>query len=62
MESRLIVIESRAAGAVHAPEEDEKPPRVLELLLHRTQDLALPHIADAWTDNLIRSHQTTRNK
>ncbi|PAY07422.1 aldehyde oxidase [Bradyrhizobium sp. UFLA03-84] len=38
------------------------PPRVLELLLDRTQDLALPHIADAWTDNLIRSHQTAYDK
>ncbi|PDT76131.1 xanthine dehydrogenase family protein molybdopterin-binding subunit [Bradyrhizobium sp. C9] len=34
------------------------PPRVLELLLDRMQDLTLPHIADAWTDNLTRSHQT----
>lgn len=34
------------------------PPRVLELLLDRKQDLTLPHIADAWADNLIRSHQT----
>ncbi|WP_375776661.1 xanthine dehydrogenase family protein molybdopterin-binding subunit [Bradyrhizobium sp. ma5] len=34
------------------------PPRVLELLLDRKQDLTLPHIADAWADNLTRSHQT----
>ncbi|TWB98417.1 CO/xanthine dehydrogenase Mo-binding subunit [Bradyrhizobium macuxiense] len=38
------------------------PPRVLELLLDRTQDLALSHIADAWTDNLIRSYQTAHDK
>ena len=37
------------------------PPRVLELLLDRKQDLTLPHIADAWADNLIRSHQTAPN-
>ncbi len=37
------------------------PPRVLELLLDRKQDLTLPHIADAWADNLIRSHQTAAN-
>ncbi|GIQ74727.1 xanthine dehydrogenase family protein molybdopterin-binding subunit [Bradyrhizobium sp. RD5-C2] len=35
------------------------PPRVLELLLDRKQDLTLPHIADAWADNLTRSHQTS---
>ncbi|WP_456668860.1 xanthine dehydrogenase family protein molybdopterin-binding subunit [Bradyrhizobium sp. USDA 3240] len=34
------------------------PPRVLELLLDRKQDLTFPHIADAWADNLTRSHQT----
>ena len=34
------------------------PPRVLELLLDRKQDLSLPHIADVWADNLTRSHQT----
>lgn len=32
------------------------PPRVLELLLDRKQDLALPHIAEAWADNLVRPH------
>ncbi|MBR1202897.1 MULTISPECIES: xanthine dehydrogenase family protein molybdopterin-binding subunit [unclassified Bradyrhizobium] len=37
------------------------PPRVLELLLDRKQDLTLPHIADMWADNLIRSHQTSAN-
>jgi len=37
------------------------PPRVLELLLDRKQDLTLHHIADAWADNLIRSHQTAAN-
>ncbi|MGY4318698.1 hypothetical protein ACVWW1_008025 [Bradyrhizobium sp. JR3.5] len=37
------------------------PPRVLELLLDRKQDLPLPHIADAWADNLIRSHLTAAN-
>ncbi|UGY00954.1 xanthine dehydrogenase family protein molybdopterin-binding subunit [Bradyrhizobium quebecense] len=36
-------------------------PRVLELLLDRKQDLTLHHIADAWADNLIRSHQTAAN-
>ena len=35
------------------------PPRVLELLLDRGQDLALPHIADAWADNLVRPHGTS---
>jgi CO/xanthine dehydrogenase Mo-binding subunit len=34
------------------------PPRVLELLLDRKQDLTLPHIAEAWTDNLIHPHET----
>ncbi|KJC42305.1 aldehyde oxidase [Bradyrhizobium sp. LTSP885] len=32
------------------------PPRVLELLLDRRQDLTLPHIADVWADNLVRPH------
>ncbi|MGY4154704.1 CO/xanthine dehydrogenase Mo-binding subunit [Bradyrhizobium sp. USDA 4461] len=32
------------------------PPRVLELLLDRKPELTLPHIADKWTDNLIRPH------
>ncbi|MHC2336891.1 xanthine dehydrogenase family protein molybdopterin-binding subunit [Bradyrhizobium sp. USDA 4454] len=32
------------------------PPHVLELLLDRKQGLTLPHIADKWTDNLIRPH------
>ncbi|WP_338690018.1 xanthine dehydrogenase family protein molybdopterin-binding subunit [Bradyrhizobium sp. 26S5] len=32
------------------------PPRVLELLLDRKQDLALTHIAAAWADNLVRPH------
>lgn len=32
------------------------PPRVLELLLDRKCDLALPHIAEAWADNLVRPH------
>ncbi|UGY15480.1 xanthine dehydrogenase family protein molybdopterin-binding subunit [Bradyrhizobium septentrionale] len=32
------------------------PPRVLELLLDRKQDIALPHIAAAWADNLVRPH------
>jgi hypothetical protein len=34
------------------------PPRVLELLLDRKPDLALPHIAGAWADNLVRPHDT----
>jgi CO/xanthine dehydrogenase Mo-binding subunit len=33
------------------------PPRVLELLLGRKQDLTLPHIAEAWTDNLVHPHE-----
>jgi CO/xanthine dehydrogenase Mo-binding subunit len=33
------------------------PPRVLELLLDRKQELALPHIAEAWADNLVRPHR-----
>ncbi|MDE5441620.1 molybdopterin-dependent oxidoreductase [Bradyrhizobium sp. CSA207] len=32
------------------------PPRVLELLLDQGPTLSLPHIADAWTDNLVRPH------
>lgn len=32
------------------------PPRVLELLLDRKQDLTFPHIAEAWADNLVRPH------
>ncbi|MGY3447650.1 xanthine dehydrogenase family protein molybdopterin-binding subunit [Bradyrhizobium sp. USDA 4473] len=32
------------------------PPRVLELLLDRKPELTFPHIADKWTDNLIRPH------
>jgi CO/xanthine dehydrogenase Mo-binding subunit len=32
------------------------PPRVLELLLDQGPTLALPHIAEAWTDNLMRPH------
>ncbi|WP_299104981.1 xanthine dehydrogenase family protein molybdopterin-binding subunit [uncultured Bradyrhizobium sp.] len=32
------------------------PPRVLELLLERKRDLSLPHIAETWSDNLIRPH------
>jgi len=32
------------------------PPRVLELILDRKPDLAFPHIADTWTDNLVRPH------
>ncbi|KJC57104.1 aldehyde oxidase [Bradyrhizobium sp. LTSPM299] len=35
------------------------PPRVLELLLDRRQDLTLPHIADVWADNLVRPHGTS---
>jgi CO/xanthine dehydrogenase Mo-binding subunit len=34
------------------------PPRVLELLLDRKRDLTLPHIAEAWADNLVRPHGT----
>src|SRR6266849_6439682 len=34
------------------------PPRVLELLLDRKLDLALPHIAESWADNLVRPHGT----
>lgn len=33
------------------------PPRVLELLLGRKCDLILPHIAGAWSDNLVRPHK-----
>jgi len=33
------------------------PPRVLELLLDRKQELALPHIAEAWADNLVRPYR-----
>jgi CO/xanthine dehydrogenase Mo-binding subunit len=32
------------------------PPRVLELLLDRRPTLSLPHIAEAWADNLVRPH------
>ncbi|WP_376767852.1 xanthine dehydrogenase family protein molybdopterin-binding subunit [Segnochrobactrum spirostomi] len=32
------------------------PPRVLALLLDRTEDLALPHIAPRWEDNLVAPH------
>lgn len=32
------------------------PPRVLELLLDQRPTLSLPHIAEAWTDNLVRPH------
>ncbi|MCA6123815.1 xanthine dehydrogenase family protein [Bradyrhizobium sp. WSM 1704] len=32
------------------------PPRVLELLLDRNQDLTFSHIAEAWADNLVRPH------
>ncbi|UPK37734.1 xanthine dehydrogenase family protein molybdopterin-binding subunit [Bradyrhizobium sp. 186] len=32
------------------------PPRVLELLLDQRSTLSLPHIAEAWTDNLVRPH------
>jgi CO/xanthine dehydrogenase Mo-binding subunit len=32
------------------------PPRVLELLLNRKQNVAFPHIAEAWADNLMRPH------
>lgn len=35
------------------------PPRVLELLLDRKCDLALPHIAEAWADNLVRPHRAS---
>ncbi|MCP3465746.1 MULTISPECIES: xanthine dehydrogenase family protein molybdopterin-binding subunit [unclassified Bradyrhizobium] len=34
------------------------PPRVLELLLDRKRDLDLPHIAETWSDNLVRPHKT----
>ncbi|BBC01146.1 CO/xanthine dehydrogenase Mo-binding subunit [Bradyrhizobium japonicum] len=34
------------------------PPRVLELLLERKPGLALSHIVEVWTDNLVRPHQT----
>ncbi|WP_312017024.1 hypothetical protein [Bradyrhizobium jicamae] len=34
------------------------PPRVLELLLDRNRPLSLPHIADAWANNLVRPHGT----
>lgn len=34
------------------------PPRVLELLFDRKRDLSLPHIAEAWADNLVRPHKT----
>ncbi|MCP3468879.1 xanthine dehydrogenase family protein molybdopterin-binding subunit [Bradyrhizobium sp. CCGUVB1N3] len=33
------------------------PPRVLELLLDRKRDLTLPHIAETWSDNLVRPHK-----
>jgi CO/xanthine dehydrogenase Mo-binding subunit len=33
------------------------PPRVLELLLDQRPTLCLPHIAEAWTDNLVRPHK-----
>jgi CO/xanthine dehydrogenase Mo-binding subunit len=33
------------------------PPRVLELLLDRKQELTLPHIGEAWTDNLVQPHE-----
>ncbi|GLR83502.1 xanthine dehydrogenase family protein molybdopterin-binding subunit [Bradyrhizobium iriomotense] len=36
------------------------PPRVLELLLDRKRDLTLPHIAETWSDNLVRPHKTPR--
>ncbi|MCP3370631.1 xanthine dehydrogenase family protein molybdopterin-binding subunit [Bradyrhizobium cajani] len=36
------------------------PPRVLELLLDRKPDLALPHIAEAWADNLVRPHKAAQ--
>jgi CO/xanthine dehydrogenase Mo-binding subunit len=32
------------------------PPRVLGLILGRDGPLALPHIADAWSDNVLRDH------
>ena len=38
------------------------PPRVLELLLDRKGDLRLPHIAEAWADNLVRPHDKTAQK
>jgi hypothetical protein len=34
------------------------PLRVLELLLDPKRDLTLPHIAEAWADNLVRPHRT----
>jgi CO/xanthine dehydrogenase Mo-binding subunit len=34
------------------------PPRVLELLFDRKPDLNLPHIAETWSDNLVRPHKT----
>jgi hypothetical protein len=34
------------------------PPRVLELLLNRKPELSLPHVAEAWMDNLVRPHNT----
>ncbi|WFU38112.1 xanthine dehydrogenase family protein molybdopterin-binding subunit [Bradyrhizobium sp. CB82] len=34
------------------------PPRVLELLLDRKRDLTLPHIAETWSNNLVRPHKT----
>jgi CO/xanthine dehydrogenase Mo-binding subunit len=34
------------------------PPRVLELLLDQGPTLFLPHIAEAWTNNLVRPHRT----
>ncbi len=33
------------------------PPRVLELLLDQRPTLSLPHIAEAWTDNLMPPHR-----
>lgn len=32
------------------------PPRVLQLILGRTEDLTLPHIAEIWAENLLRPH------
>jgi hypothetical protein len=29
------------------------PPRVLELILGDDRSLAIPHIADAWRDNVL---------
>ena len=34
------------------------PPRVLELLLDRKTKLTLPHIAEAWANNLVRPHNS----